>query len=121
VLLCPSGDPSNGILPCAIPSAANDVPSHSPKETVTLYPDGALTKYDHAADLLTVQGVKTIWKPPSAEDVAVCDPCKASSCFRIGVRLLGRLTGDCKRGASKRKRLACMENARNAFGGKALR
>ena len=123
VLLCPSGDPSNGILPCAIPSAANDVPSHSPKETITLAPDGALTKYDHAADLLTLQGVKTVFLEAAIRRRSRGrGPCKVFSCSRIGVRLLGRLTGDCKRGAGcKRKRLACMENAPKALGGKALR
>jgi phage baseplate assembly protein V len=72
VLLCPSGDPSNGIVLCAIPSAANDVPSHSPNETVTLYPDGALTKYDHAAGLLTVQGVKTVFLEAATSVLVKC-------------------------------------------------
>jgi len=60
VMACPSGDPSNGIVLRSIPSAANDVPSHQPNETVTLYPDGAQVKYDHAAGMLTVKGVKTV-------------------------------------------------------------
>lgn len=72
VLLCPSGDPSNGIVLCSIPSAANDVPSHSPNETVALYPDGALTKYDHAAGLLTVQGVKTVFLEAATSVLVKC-------------------------------------------------
>lgn len=60
VLLCPSGDPSNGIVLCAIPSAKADVPSNDPNQTVTLYQDGALVKYDHSAGMLTVKGVKTV-------------------------------------------------------------
>ncbi|CAJ0784596.1 phage baseplate assembly protein V [Ralstonia chuxiongensis] len=56
VLLCPSGDLSNGIALFAIPFTANDVSSHSTNETVTLCADDALTKYDNAAGLLTGAG-----------------------------------------------------------------
>jgi phage baseplate assembly protein V len=72
VLLCPSGDPSNGIVLCAIPSAANDAPSQSPNETVTLYPDGALVKYDHAAGMLTVEGVKTVFLEAATSVLVKC-------------------------------------------------
>ncbi|CAJ0743356.1 phage baseplate assembly protein V [Ralstonia mannitolilytica] len=72
VLLCPSGDPSNGIVLCAIPSAANDAPSQSPNETVTLYPDGALVKYDHAAGMLKVEGVKTVFLEAATSVLVKC-------------------------------------------------
>ncbi|MDB0511330.1 phage baseplate assembly protein V [Ralstonia solanacearum] len=66
LLFCPSGDPSNAVILCGIPTADNDVPSNDPNRTVTLYPDGALTSYDHAAGLLTVQGVKTVFLEATA-------------------------------------------------------
>lgn len=66
LLFCPSGDPSNAVILCGIPTADNDVPSNDPNRTVTLYPDGALISYDHAAGLLTVQGVKTVFLEASA-------------------------------------------------------
>lgn len=60
LLFCPSGDLRNGIVLCGIPSDANDTPSHSPDETVTLYPDGASTSYNHASGALTVNGVRQV-------------------------------------------------------------
>ncbi|MDB0511059.1 phage baseplate assembly protein V [Ralstonia solanacearum] len=66
LLFCPSGDPSNAVILCGIPTADNDVPSNDPNRTVTLYPDSALTSYDHAAGLLTVQGVKTVFLEATA-------------------------------------------------------
>ncbi|WP_247392473.1 phage baseplate assembly protein V [Ralstonia pseudosolanacearum] len=66
LLFCPSGDLSNAVILCGIPTAANDVPSNDPNRTVTLYPDGALTSYDHTAGLLTVQGVKTVFLEATA-------------------------------------------------------
>ncbi|AMP37449.1 phage baseplate assembly protein V [Ralstonia solanacearum] len=66
LLFCPSGDLSNAVILCGIPTAANDVPSADPNRTVTLYPDGALTSYDHATGLLTVQGVKTVFLEAAA-------------------------------------------------------
>ncbi len=66
LLFCPSGDLSNAVILCGIPTADNDVPSNDPNRTVTLYPDGALTSYDHAAGLLTVQGAKTVFLEAAA-------------------------------------------------------
>ncbi|MGC5887867.1 phage baseplate assembly protein V [Ralstonia pseudosolanacearum] len=66
LLFCPSGDPANAVILCGIPTDDNDVPSNDPNRTVTLYPDGALTSYDHAAGLLTVQGVKTVFLEAAA-------------------------------------------------------
>ncbi|WP_066738183.1 phage baseplate assembly protein V [Cupriavidus sp. D384] len=60
LLLCPSGDLRNGIVLCGIPSDANDTPSHSPNETVTRYPDGATTRYNHTSGALTVIGVQHV-------------------------------------------------------------
>lgn len=60
LLFSPSGDLCNAVVLTGIPSDSIDVPSHSPNETVTLYPDGATTRYDHAAGALFVGGVKTI-------------------------------------------------------------
>lgn len=60
LLLAPSGELRNAIIIAGIPSDDLDVPSHSPDETVTLYPDGATTRYDHARGALEVTGVKTV-------------------------------------------------------------
>lgn len=60
LLFCPSGDPANGVILAGIPSDAKDVPSHDPSETVTQYPDGAMTRYNHAAGALFVGGFKTV-------------------------------------------------------------
>lgn len=60
LLFCPSGDPRSGIVLCGIPSDANDTPSHSPNETVTLYPDGGATTYNHATGTLTIAGIQKV-------------------------------------------------------------
>ncbi|SPR99550.1 Bacteriophage P2 Baseplate assembly protein GPV [Cupriavidus taiwanensis] len=60
VLLCPSGELRNGVILTGVPTDAKDVPSHSADETVTHYPDGAVTRYNHAAGALFVGGVKTV-------------------------------------------------------------
>lgn len=88
LLLCPSGDPSNGIVVCAIPSASNDVPSHSPNETVTLYPDGAQVKYDHSAGMLTVKGVQTVFLEASTSVLVKCP----DTTFDGNVKVLGLLS-----------------------------
>ncbi|MFC4519087.1 phage baseplate assembly protein V [Cupriavidus pinatubonensis] len=60
LLLSLSGDLRNAVVLTGIPSDRFDVPSHSPTETVTQYPDGARTVYDHAASALSVSGIKTV-------------------------------------------------------------
>ncbi|TPQ33418.1 phage baseplate assembly protein V [Cupriavidus pinatubonensis] len=60
LLLSVSGDLRNAVILTGIPSDQHDVPSHSAVETVTEYPDGARTVYDHAAGALSVSGVKTV-------------------------------------------------------------
>jgi len=60
LMLCPSGDLRNGIVLCGIPCDTNDTPSHSPDETVTLYPDGATTRYNHTSGVLTLIGVQRV-------------------------------------------------------------
>lgn len=60
LLFCPSGEPRNGIVLCGIPSDANDTPSHSADETVTLYADGATTIYNHADGTLSVAGIQKV-------------------------------------------------------------
>lgn len=72
VLLCPSGEPRNGVILTGVPTDANDVPSHSAAEMVTLYPDGALTRYNHASGALQVTGVKTVLLQASQELVVDC-------------------------------------------------
>jgi len=72
VLLCPSGDLANGIVLCAIPSDSADVPSHDGNQTVTLYPDGAWTAYDHGAGLLSVHGVNTVFLEAATSVLVKC-------------------------------------------------
>lgn len=60
LLLCPSGEPRNGVVLCGIPSDDIDVPSHSADETVTLYADGATTTYNHASGTLSVTGIQKV-------------------------------------------------------------
>ncbi|MGO4813363.1 phage baseplate assembly protein V [Cupriavidus sp. 2MCAB6] len=72
LLLCPSGDIANGIVLTGIPSDTIDVPSHSSDETVTLYPDGAQTIYDHASGKLSVTGVKTVLVEAAEEVLFKC-------------------------------------------------
>ncbi len=88
LLFCPSGDPANAVILCGIPTADNDVPSNDPNRTVTQYPDGALTSYDHAAGLLTVQGVKTVFLEAAA-NVLVKAP---DTVFDGNVTVKGRLS-----------------------------
>lgn len=60
LLFCPSGDTRNGVVLCGIPSDDTDTPSHSPDETATLYPDGALTVYNHATGTLSATGIQKV-------------------------------------------------------------
>ncbi len=60
LLLSPSGDLRNAVVLTGIPSDQHNVPSHSPAETVTQYPDGARTVYDHAAGALSISGISTV-------------------------------------------------------------
>lgn len=60
LLFCPSGDLRNGIVLCGIPSDDCDVPSHSADETATLYPDGAMTVYNHATGTLSLAGIQKV-------------------------------------------------------------
>lgn len=53
ILLCPGGDPADGIALCAINDDDTPPPSDSPNKDVTAYPDGAVIEYDHAASALT--------------------------------------------------------------------
>ncbi|WP_293937664.1 phage baseplate assembly protein V [Iodobacter sp.] len=59
VLLCPSGDPAQGIVLYGIESSKNPAPSGSPDETLTVYPDGARISYNHVSHALVAIGVKT--------------------------------------------------------------
>ncbi|WP_454711100.1 phage baseplate assembly protein V [Cupriavidus nantongensis] len=72
VMLCPSGEPRNGVILTGLPSDARDVPSHSADETVTLYPDGASTRYNHASGALEVSDVKTVLLRAGQQVVVEC-------------------------------------------------
>ncbi|WP_321939802.1 phage baseplate assembly protein V [Paraburkholderia sp. J8-2] len=53
ILLCPMGDPAQGIAVAGINSDAAPAPSNSPDKHLRVYPDGAQLEYDHAAHALT--------------------------------------------------------------------
>lgn len=72
LLFCPSGDLANGIVLTGIPSDAIDVPSHNADETVTLYPDDAQTRYNHASGELAITGVKTVLVEAATEVLVKC-------------------------------------------------
>ncbi|AOZ04561.1 phage baseplate assembly protein V [Cupriavidus malaysiensis] len=72
ILLSVSGDLRNAVVLCGISSDDNDVPSHSPDDTVTEYPDGATTTYNHAAGMLSVRGVTTILVEASTQIIQRC-------------------------------------------------
>ncbi|SPK73053.1 Bacteriophage P2 Baseplate assembly protein GPV [Cupriavidus taiwanensis] len=72
VLLCPSGELRNGVILTGVPTDANDVPSHSASETVTLYPDGAITRYNHVSGALDITGVQTVVLKASQTVVIDC-------------------------------------------------
>lgn len=57
--LCPSGEPATGLVLLGIYSLAFDAPSDNPEEHLTLYPDGASIRYNHASGALDVTGIKT--------------------------------------------------------------
>ncbi len=59
VLFSPSGEPAAGIALTGLFSAANQEPSNSANEHLTVYPDGARVNYNHATGAITVTGVKT--------------------------------------------------------------
>lgn len=72
LLFSPSGDLRNAVVLTGIPTDANDVPSHSQDETVTEYPDGARTTYNHAASALFVTGVRTVVLEAAASVLVKC-------------------------------------------------
>jgi phage baseplate assembly protein V len=53
VLLCPCGDPAQGIVLCGLHSDAFPAPGNSPDTHTRAYPDGAIVEYNHAAHSLT--------------------------------------------------------------------
>ena len=59
LLLSPSGEPAAGVALVGLYTEARPAPSSSPDEHVTAYPDGAVIKYNHAASVLEVTGIKT--------------------------------------------------------------
>lgn len=54
LLLCPSGDPANGVALRGLYADDTPAPDNSPSTHTRVYPDGAVVKYDHATHALTV-------------------------------------------------------------------
>ncbi|KAG0188577.1 hypothetical protein DFQ28_004622 [Apophysomyces sp. BC1034] len=54
MLLCPMGDPAQGVALCGFYSDAYSAPAHNPDTHVRAYRDGAVVTYDAAAHVLTV-------------------------------------------------------------------
>lgn len=59
LLLCPSGEPAGGFVVPAVYADARPAPSADPDEHLTLYPDGAVIRYNHASGALVASGVQT--------------------------------------------------------------
>lgn len=55
VLLCPMGDPAQGVALRGVFSDAAPAPASSPDTHTRIYPDGAVVAYDHAAHALTAE------------------------------------------------------------------
>ncbi|AOJ36572.1 phage baseplate assembly protein V [Burkholderia sp. AU33423] len=55
VLLCPMGDPAQGVALRGVYSNAAPAPASSPDTHARVYPDGASITYDHAAHALTAE------------------------------------------------------------------
>ncbi|MCA8275942.1 phage baseplate assembly protein V [Burkholderia sp. AU30280] len=55
VLLCPMGDPAQGVALRGVYSNAAPAPASSPDTHARVYPDGASVTYDHAAHALTAE------------------------------------------------------------------
>ncbi|RQR78883.1 phage baseplate assembly protein V [Burkholderia sp. Bp9015] len=53
MLLCPMGDPAQGVALCGFYSDAFPAPSHSGVANLRRFPDGALLAYDHEQHALT--------------------------------------------------------------------
>ena len=59
IVLSPSGEPGGGMALCGLAGNAHPSPSASAGETVTIYPDGAIVKYNHDSGSLNISGIKT--------------------------------------------------------------
>lgn len=55
VLLCPMGDPAQGVALRGLFSVDAPAPDNSPNAHTRVYPDGARVRYDHATHALTAQ------------------------------------------------------------------
>ena len=55
VLLCPMGDPAQGVALRGVYSNAAPAPASAPDTHARVYPDGASITYDHAAHALTAE------------------------------------------------------------------
>ncbi|WP_176343171.1 phage baseplate assembly protein V [Paraburkholderia bryophila] len=48
VLICPMGDPAQGVVLCGLNTDSAPAPSNSPDTHTRAYPDGAIVEYNHA-------------------------------------------------------------------------
>lgn len=60
VLFAAGGDLTGAVALTGINSDSAQPPSNSSNETVTKYPDGAISKYDHASGAMTISGIKSL-------------------------------------------------------------
>jgi phage baseplate assembly protein V len=88
VLLSPSGDTTTGLVLVGLFSDHHPAPSSSPDEHLTVYPDGARVRYNHATHALEVTGIATALVQ-AAEHVTVDCP---QSTFTGDVHIQGNLT-----------------------------
>lgn len=60
VVFCPSGDPAAGFVLLGVFSDSNPAPSSSADEYLTVFPDGATVRYNHASGAMAIDGIKTM-------------------------------------------------------------
>lgn len=88
VLLSPSGDMASAVALMGLASDEYPLPSDNPDEWVRRFPDGAVVRYHHGDNALTVTGIKTA-TVQAAEHVTVDCP---QTTFTGNVTIKGTLT-----------------------------
>ncbi|UXY16728.1 phage baseplate assembly protein V [Chitiniphilus purpureus] len=60
LVLAPSGELAGGVVLLGMFSEASPAPSSDPDETLTVYPDGATLRYNHATHAMTIDGIASL-------------------------------------------------------------
>lgn len=92
LLLSPSGDTAAGIVLIGIYSSAQQNPSSDENEHLTIYPDGASVRYNHASGAMEITGIKT-FKVSASESITLDAPETTSTGKHTIMGLLTYLAG----------------------------